>query len=110
MKDRFEILEKTIKLYPHTDIDGKTLQEVIAHLQEIQESSKSDRFVFDLDYYGHDGGFEIYVKQYRKETDQEYESRLEKERKKAVKLAKEAAEFEMYKLLSKKFGKSNVNP
>lgn len=119
MKDRLEILEKTIELYPHTDIDGKTIQEVIAHLQEIQESSKSDRFVFDINYYGHDGGFDIYIKQYRKETDQEYESRMEnersselekKERKKAAELAKGVAALEMYKLLSKKFGKVDDNP
>ncbi len=113
----------------HVDIvdlfDGRSLDDVILDLQSMLHRYEEEIFThdkevkFETEYYGHDGGIEVYVRVDRWETDTEYHRRLAKEtaakekarqaretkkaKALATALATEAEERELFEKLKKKF-------
>lgn len=113
----------------HVDIvdlfDRRSLDDVILDLQSMLHRYEEEIFThdkevkFETEYYGHDGGIEVYVRVDRWETDTEYHRRRNKEEaakekarqaretKKAkalaTALATEAEERELFEKLKKKF-------
>jgi len=89
-------------------LDSKTPEQVIQRMQEIREYYGDRDVYFDIQSYGYDGGKELYMYERRLENDKEYDRRIALEKKekvkakdaKALKKAKERAEFER---LKKKF-------
>lgn len=113
----------------HLDIvdlfDRRSLDDVILDLQSMLHRYEEEIFThdkevkFETEYYGYDGGLEVYVRVDRWETDTEYHRRLAKEtaakekarqaretkkaRALATALATEAEERELFEKLKKKF-------
>jgi hypothetical protein len=91
------------------EIDGKTPEEVIERMKALRADVGERDVYFYIRNYGYDGGKELTLRERREETDKEYNKRLAEEKKdrlrtkeaKALKEAKERAEFER---LKKKFG------
>jgi len=65
--------------------DGRTLDDAIMELHSIARKYEpeilgQDKEVkFETEYYGYDGGLELYVRVMRWETDKEYTKRLDRE-------------------------------
>ncbi len=82
-------------------LDSKTPEQVIQRMQEVRAYYGDRDVYFDIQSYGYDGGKELYMYERRLETDKEYDKRLAEEKKvkakakdaKALKEAKERAEF-----------------
>ncbi len=113
----------------HVDIvdlfDRRSLDDVILDLQSMLHRYEEEIFThdkevkFETEYYGYDGGLEVYVRVDRWETDTEYHRRRDKEeaaKEKARKaretkkakalataLATEQEERELFEKLKKKF-------
>ncbi len=113
----------------HVDIvdlfDRRSLDDVIIDLQSMLHQYEEEIFThdkevkFETEYYGYDGGLEVYVRVDRWETDTEYHRRRDKEeaaKEKARKaretkkakalataLATEQEERELFEKLKKKF-------
>ncbi len=113
----------------HVDIvdlfDRRSLDDVIIDLQSMLHQYEEEIFThdkevkFETEYYGYDGGLEVYVRVDRWETDTEYHRRLAKEtaakekarqaretkkaRALATALATEQEERELFEKLKKKF-------
>lgn len=63
---------------------GTSFDDVILKLYKLKEQyvkyeSQGCQIFFDVEYYGYDGGSDVYVIVDRPETDKEYEKRLSKE-------------------------------
>lgn len=113
----------------HVDIvdlfDRRSLDDVIIDLQSMLHRYEEEIFThdkevkFETEYYGYDGGLEVYVRVDRWETDTEYHRRLAKEtaakekarraretkkaRALATALATEQEERELFEKLKQKF-------
>lgn len=96
--------------------EKRSLQEAIKKLNEFDQDNTpfeemDDKFKkFEVEYYGYDGGYTLYLVYYREETDNEYEKRMSQERKakdleKAGRLAEEERERQLYERLKEKFEK-----
>ena len=91
------------------EFDGKTPEQVIENMKAIRKEMGDRDVYFFIQHYGYDGGKELTLRERRKETDKEYNKRIAEEKKdrlkaketKALKEAKERAEYER---LRKKFG------
>ncbi len=91
-------------------LDGKTPEQVIEHMQGLRTYYGTRDVYFDIQSYGYDGGKELYMYERRLETDKEYDKRLSEEKKvrvkaKEAKALKEAKELAEYERLRKKFEK-----
>ena len=90
-------------------LDGKTPDQVVESMKYYQEQYAGRDIYFDIQSYGYDGGKDLKLRERRPETDKEYEKRIaeekkEKEKVKATKALKEAKERAEYERLKKKFG------
>lgn len=104
-----KILDVEAREYVDFDeIDGKTPEEVIERMKALRADVGDRDVYFYISRYGYDGGKELTLRERREETDKEYNKRLAEEKKdrlkaketKALKEAKERAEYER---LRKKF-------
>ena len=65
--------------------DGRTFDDVILDLQSMLHDYEEEIFTrdkevkFETEYYGYDGGMELYVRVMRWENDKEYAKRLDRE-------------------------------
>lgn len=90
-------------------LDLMTPSEVIERMNELQAGYPGRYVYFKVSSYGYDGGKELELWERREETDREFNKRIAEEAKikakqketKAIKQAKELAE---YQRLKKKFG------
>ena len=97
-----KIKDRTLCL---SDLDG-TFDDVIKVIQQWKSDyevlcSEGEWCKLDLDYYGVAGGYELAVKYYRYETDQEERFRLEKEAEKRKKTQEK--ELAVLKALKEKY-------
>lgn len=75
-RDRIDILDL---------FDSRTFDDVILDLQSMLHDYEEEIFTrdkevkFETEYYGYDGGMELYVRVMRWETDKEYSKRSERE-------------------------------
>ena len=60
----------------------------------------------NFDYYGYDGAFELTVKYYRQETDEDFKLRLEKKQERLIK--KQEKELEQLKKLQEKYKELDI--
>lgn len=120
------VLDRRDEVYINDLFDGRSIDDVILDLQNMLHRYEEEIFTrdkevrFETEYYGYDGGMNLYVRVMRWETDKEYERRIEmeqvlkeraakaKETRKARALAQaleaEADERALYEQLKKKFG------
>lgn len=82
---------------------GTSFDDVILKLQKLREQyvkyeSQGCQIFFDVEYYGYDGGSDVYVIVDRPETDKEYEKRLAEEAEEARIKALRKAERDAKKL------------
>jgi len=120
------IVERRDPVYISDLFDGRSLDDVVLELHSLARKYEPEILVHDKDikfetqYYGYDGGIELYVCVRRWETDQEYAKRMDreaaarerarkvKETKKAKALAKalttEQEERELLAKLQEKYG------
>ncbi len=99
--------EQTLSI---SDLEG-SFEDVINTLQKWKtyyESKCEDDEVckLDFDYYGINGGYELTVKYYRQETDEEFRVRLEKVQKRLIK--QQEKELEQLKKLQEKYKELNI--
>lgn len=87
--------------------EGKfTLQELkdFVEIMITKEPADAKEYLYELQLYGYDGGFEIVRYQVRPENDQEYADRIHREQQAAKKeKAKQDREYETYLKLKEKF-------
>lgn len=75
-----EILAKTIEVNDLIE-SGDSIQQAITKLHDLQNDYYMyTRSIFDKNYYGYDGAYELELHCYRMETDKEEQDREEKER------------------------------
>ncbi len=104
-----KILDVEAREYVDFDeIDGKTPEEVIERMKALRESVGDRDVYFYISRYGYDGGKELTLRERREETDKEYNKRIAEEKKdrlkaKETKALKEAKERAEYLRLKKKF-------
>ena len=55
-----------------------TYKEMMEYIAEEYGQFDSPEYIFDIGYYGYDGGFDVIVYKERFETDEEYEARIAK--------------------------------
>lgn len=90
------------------EFDGKTPEEVIERMQTMRAEMGGRDVYFHINHYGYDGGKELTLRERREETDKEYNKRIAEEKKdklkaKEAKALKEAKELAEYMRLKKKF-------
>lgn len=125
-KERQRVLDWRRQIFIDDIFYQKSLEDVTAFFysmsHELEEEliTKDKTAVFTTERYGYDGGMDVFLKVFRLENDDEYETRMEKEavaRAKAKKardakkakaleraLETEAEEFALYQKLQAKFG------
>lgn len=85
--------------------DGRGFDDVLADLHSMAHRYEEEIFThdkevkFETEYYGYDGGLELYVRVMRLETDKEYAKRTDKE-KAAKEKARKARETKKAKALA----------
>jgi len=116
--DRQKIVFRQDPVDISTILNGATLKEVIEQLEALDEAAliatdKEGRTLlaesrFSVEWYGYDGGFEVYLNHYRWETDEEMERRIAKESQATMSKAarKEERERKEYERLKAKFENS----
>ena len=109
MNDRKRVLDKKELLDIYDMFNNKTLDQVQIELACIATAYNRDILLndchvnFSVDYYGYDGGIELYLNTWRWENDEEYNKRKEKEEKareksrKIREAKKEKARNELFK-------------
>ena len=109
MNDRKRVLEKKELLDIYDMFDNKTIDQVQLKVSALASSHERDILMhdchvnFSVEYYGYDGGRELYLNTWRWENDEEYNKRKAKEDKakeKARKIReakKEKARNELFK-------------
>ena len=125
-KERKRVLDRREEVFINDLFDGRDIDDVILDLQSMLHRYEEEIFThgkevrFETEYYGHDGGLNLYVRVLRWETDREYEKRLAREqaaREKAAKVratkkaralavavASEEEERALFEKLKAKFG------
>ena len=79
------VLERRDPVYISDLFDGRLLDDVVLELHSLAQRYEpeilgQDKEVrFETEYYGYDGGIELYVRVMRWETDKEYSKRSERE-------------------------------
>lgn len=91
-------------------LDQMTPGEVIERMKELQAGYPERHVYFNVSGYGYDGGKELELWESREETDKEFNKRIAEESKikakqKEAKAMKEAKELAEYERLKKKFEK-----
>jgi len=116
--DRQKIVFRQDPIDIGTILNGATPTEAIEQLEALDEAAliatdKEGRTLlaesrFSVEYYGYDGGFEVYLNHYRWETDEEMEQRIAKESQATTSKAarKEERERREYERLKAKFENS----
>lgn len=114
MSKKKRVLDRRDQVFITELFDGRSIDDVIIELQSMLHRYEEEIFTHDkevrfvTDYYGYDGGIELYVRVMRWETDKEYEARMAKEqkeraKKRAATKAKKDKEYAEYERLKKKF-------
>lgn len=101
-----EVPEKWFQAFEFFPEGKFTMQELkdFVEIMSTKEQADSEEYLYELQFYGHDGGFEIVRHQVRPETDQEYADRIKKEQAVASKTKEgEAKEYDQYLKLKAKF-------
>ena len=120
------VLDRREEVYINDLFDGRAIDDVILDLQSMLHRYEEEIFThdkevkFETEYYGYDGGMNLYVRVDRWETDREYEKRRAREqaakdkarkaretkkaRALAVAVASEEEERALFKKLKAKFG------
>ena len=93
-------MKNTVKEITNIDLDGLTIQEAIDFLKGYLALDNAEIY---YDYYGYNGEYNVTVKNFRKETDKEYELRKKAEEAKAEVLRKK--QLKEYERLKKLLGK-----
>lgn len=79
------VLDRRDRVFIDDLFDNRSLDDVILDLQSMLHDYEEEIFTrdkevkFETEYYGYDGGMELYVRVMRWETDKEYAKRLESE-------------------------------
>ena len=120
------VLDRREEVYINDLFDGRAIDDVILDLQSMLHRYEEEIFThdkevkFETEYYGYDGGINLYVRVERWETDREYEKRRAREqaakdkarkaretkkaRALAVAVASEEEERALFEKLKAKFG------
>ena len=120
------VLDRREEVYINDLFDGRDIDDVIIDLQSMLHRYEEEIFThdkevrFETEYYGYDGGMNLYVRVERWETDREYEKRQAREqaakdrakktratkkaRALAVAVASEEEERALFEKLKAKFG------
>ena len=120
------VLDRREEVYINDLFDGRAIDDVILDLQSMMHRYEEEIFThdkevkFETEYYGYDGGINLYVRVERWETDREYEKRRAREqaakdkarkaretkkaRALAVAVASEEEERALFEKLKAKFG------
>jgi hypothetical protein len=116
LKDRQKLAFRQDPIDIGTILNGATPKEAIEQLEALDEAAWLDSVKegnpmlaecrFFVEWYGYDGGFEVYLNHYRWETDEEMEQRIARESQATMKKAakKEERERREYERLRAKFG------
>ena len=91
-------------------LEGKSPDQVVEAMKYYQEQYAGRDIYFSVESYGYDGGKELVLRERREENDKEYNKRLieeakEQAAKKQSKAMKEARELAEFMRLKKKFEK-----
>ena len=79
------VLDRREEVYINDLFDGRSIDDVILDLQSMLHRYEEEIFThdkevkFETEYYGYDGGMNLYVRVMRWETDREYAKRSERE-------------------------------
>ena len=79
------VLDRREEVYINDLFDGRSIDDVILDLQSMLHRYEEEIFThdkevrFETEYYGYDGGINLYVRVERWETDREYEKRQARE-------------------------------
>jgi hypothetical protein len=79
------VLDRREEVYINDLFDGRDIDDVIIDLQSMLHRYEEEIFThdkevrFETEYYGYDGGINLYVRVERWETDREYEKRQARE-------------------------------
>ena len=79
------VLDRRDEVYINDLFDGRGIDDVILDLQSMLHRYEEEIFThdkevkFETEYYGYDGGMNLYVRVMRWETDREYAKRSERE-------------------------------
>lgn len=79
------VLDRREEVYINDLFDGRDIDDVIIDLQSMLHRYEEEIFThdkevkFETEYYGYDGGMNLYVRVERWETDREYEKRQARE-------------------------------
>ena len=120
------VLDRREEVYINDLFDGRAIDDVILDLQSMMHRYEEEIFThdkevkFETEYYGYDGGMNLYVRVERWETDREYDRRRAREqaakdkarkaretkkaRALAVAVASEEEERALFEKLKAKFG------
>ena len=120
------VLDRREEVYINDLFDGRDIDDVIIDLQSMLHRYEEEIFThdkevrFETEYYGYDGGMNLYVRVDRWETDREYEKRRAREqaakdkarkaretkqaRALAVAVASEEEERALFEKMKAKFG------
>ena len=120
------VLDRREEVYINDLFDGRDIDDVIIDLQSMLHRYEEEIFThdkevrFETEYYGYDGGINLYVRVERWETDREYDRRRAREqaardkakkaretkkaRALAVAVASEEEERALFEKLKAKFG------
>lgn len=91
------VLDRRDQVFIDDLFDGRSIDDVILDLQSMLHKYEEEIFThdkevrFETEYYGYDGGMELYVRVQRWETDREYNKRQEQEQAAKDKAAKAQA-------------------
>ena len=116
--DRQKIVFRQDPIDIGTILNGATPKEAIEQLEALDEAAWLDSVKegnpmlaecrFSVQWYGYDGGFDVYLNHYRWETDEEMERRIQTESQSTMSKAarKEERERKEYERLKAKFENS----
>jgi hypothetical protein len=97
MSKKKRVLDRRDQIDISDLFDGRAIDDVIIDLQSMLHRYEEEIFThdkevkFETEYYGYDGGMELYVRVMRWETDREYEKRQAREQAAKEKAAKARA-------------------
>lgn len=97
MSKRKRVLDRRDQIHISDLFDARTFDDVILDLQSMLHKYEEEIFTYDkevkfeTEYYGYDGGMELYVRVMRWETDKEYDKRQAREQATKDKAAKARA-------------------
>ena len=97
MSKKKRVLDRRDQVFINDLFDGRQIDDVILDLTSMLQKYEEEIFThdkevrFETEYYGYDGGMELYVRVERWETDKEYSKRQEREQAAKEKAAKTRA-------------------